>query len=91
LAPHGPFAAVAALRAAGEPLPCRLSTRELVELLKMPTCFGKDRQVILEQLGNRYKRAFANHWEFVRYAKEHNLEEREGFDFTTPPKRPDRR
>jgi hypothetical protein len=26
-------------------------------------------------------------WDFVRYAQEHNL----GLDFTTPPKRPDRK
>ena len=74
------------LPAALEPLPSRLSTQDLVELLKMPTCFDRARQVVLAQLGNRYGRLFANHWEFVRYAKEHELP----LDFTSPPKRPER-
>jgi hypothetical protein len=65
---------------------CQLSTQELVELLKMPTCFGKARQVVLKHLGKRYGRRFANHWVFVRYAKEQQLD----LDFITPPKRPAR-
>jgi hypothetical protein len=81
-----PFATLPALPRASEPLPCRLSTQDLVELLKMPTCFGKARQVVLKHLGNRYGRRFANHWEFVRFAKENGL----ALDFTTPPKRPAR-
>jgi predicted Ser/Thr protein kinase len=85
LACGGPLPALAALPAAGEPLPCRLSTPELVELLKYPTCFGPARQVVLKHLGNRYGRRFANHWEFVRFAQEQGL----GLDFTTPPKRPE--
>jgi hypothetical protein len=36
----GPLAALPLLPAAHEPLPCRLSTQDLVELLKMPTCVG---------------------------------------------------
>ena len=70
--------------AMAEPYPCRLSTQDLVELLKMPTVFGPARVVILDQLGNRYHRKFTNHWQFVRYAKEHNL----NLDFTTPPNAP---
>ncbi len=70
-----------------EPYPCRLSTQDLVELLKMPTVFGEARQVVLKHLGNRYGRTFANHWQFVRYAKEHHL----NLDFTTPPHRPERK
>jgi hypothetical protein len=50
----------------------------------MPTCFGKARKIVLELLGNRYGRTFANHWEFVRFAEEQHLD----LDFTTPPKRP---
>jgi hypothetical protein len=84
LASGGPLSALAAMPSAAEPLPCRLTTPELVELLKYPTCFGPARQVVLEHLGNRYGRTFANHWEFVRFAKEHDL----GLDFTSPPKRP---
>jgi len=90
------FAGMALARAAGgqfalaealatRPFPCRLTTQDLVELLKMPTCFGRERRVVLDQLGNRYGRRFANHWSFVRYA----LESRLDLDFTTPPKRPD--
>ncbi len=78
------FVAVPALPLAGKSLPCRLSTQDLVELLKMPTCFGKAREVVLKHLCNRYGRTFANHWEFVRYAPEKGL----NLDFTTPPKRP---
>ena len=65
--------------------PCRLTTQELVDLLKMPTCFGGARRVVLDHLGNRYGRRFVNHWEFVRFARAQNS----GLDFTTPPKRPD--
>jgi hypothetical protein len=68
---------------AWQPLPCRFSTQELVELLKQPLCIGQARRVILDQLENRYGRQFADHWEFVRYAQEQNL----GLDFSSPPKR----
>ena len=81
---RGPFLSLPLLPAIAEPLPCRLSTQDLVDLLKMPTCFGNARQVVLKHLGNRYHRRFVNHWEFVRYAKEQNLD----LDFTTPPRRP---
>ena len=64
-----------------------LSAQEQVDLLKMPTCFGNARRVVLDHLGNRYGRRFVNHWAFVRFAKEQKL----GLDFTTPPKRPDPR
>ena len=73
------------MRISAEPFPCRLTTQELVELLKMPTCFGQARRIVLDHLGNRYKRHFVNHWAFVRFATEQKL----GLDFTTPPKRPD--
>jgi hypothetical protein len=74
-------------RADAEPLPCRLSTQDLVELLKMPTCVAEVRRVVLDQLGNRYCRQFETHWDFVRYAQENGLK----LDFTTPPQRPDRK
>ncbi len=82
-----PVGPIIAQRVAAEPVPCPLTTQELVELLKMPTCFGQARRVVLDQLGNRYGRRFSNHWAFVRYAQERNLE----LDFTTPPTRPDRK
>ncbi|HKI33783.1 MAG TPA: protein kinase [Gemmataceae bacterium] len=85
--PSGPLASLASLRMAGEPLPCRLITQDLVELLKMPTCVREVRPVILDQLGNRYGRRFDTHWDFVRYAQQQGL----NLDFTTPPKRADRK
>jgi len=67
------------------PQGCRLSTPQLVELLKMPTCFGDARRVILDHLERRYDRRFNTVWSFVRFAEEQEL----GVDFTTPPVRPD--
>ena len=84
-AASGQFAWAGAL--AAKPFPCRLTTQELVELLKMPTCFGTARRVVLDRLGNRYGRRFINHWAFVRFAREQGLD----LDLTTPPKRPDPR
>jgi hypothetical protein len=81
-----PLAALAAVLAAAEPPPCRLPTQELVELLKMPTCMSEARRVVLDQLGNRYRRSFADQWDFVRFAQKQQL----GLDFTSPPRRPDR-
>ncbi len=75
----------AAMALETEPWPCRLTTQELVDLLKMPTCYGKARLVVLYHLGNIHGRRFANHWEFVRFAQENHL----SLDFTTPPRRPD--
>ncbi len=80
----GPLAVLPALPTAAEPPPCRLTTQELVDLLKMPTLYGEARKVVLKHLGNRYGRRFPDHWAFVRYATEQKL----GLDFTTPPKRP---
>jgi hypothetical protein len=68
-----------------EPLPCRFSTQELVDLLKHPFCVDEARRVVLEQLERRYRRAFTDHWEFVRFATEQRL----GLDFTTSPRRPE--
>jgi tRNA A-37 threonylcarbamoyl transferase component Bud32 len=70
---------------AAEPPPCRLSTQQLVELLKMPPFVGEPRRVVLDQLGNRYHRHFADVWEFVHFARENNLD----LDFTSPPQRPE--
>jgi hypothetical protein len=78
-----PIATLALLKPALEPLPCWLSTQELVELLKQPTCTGPARRVILDQLENRYRRPFADHWAFVRFAGENGLD----LDFTSPPHR----
>jgi hypothetical protein len=80
---RAPLAALLFLPAASEPLPCRLATQDLVDLLKLPTCVRDVRRAILNQLGNRYGRRFATHWDFVRYAQEQGL----NLDFTTPPQR----
>jgi hypothetical protein len=61
-----------------------LTTQQLVDALKMPTCVGDARAVILALLGQRYGRAFADQWEFVEWAHEHQPD----LDLTTPPKRP---
>jgi tRNA A-37 threonylcarbamoyl transferase component Bud32 len=84
-AAHGPAPGLPLLPAATEPLPGRLTTQDLVELLKMPTCVRDVRRVILDQLGHRYRRRFDTHWDFVRYAQERGL----NLDLTTPPQRPD--
>jgi hypothetical protein len=55
----------------------------LVDLLKQPFCVGEARRLVLDQLQRHYRRPFADQWEFVRFATEHNL----GLDLTTPPKR----
>ncbi len=67
------------------PYPSRLGSQDLVDLLKMPTCLGANRQDVLDHLGRIHGRRFANHWEFVRFAREKGLD----LDFTTPPRRPD--
>jgi len=45
------------------------------------------RPVHCRELSNRYGRRFDRHWDFVRYAQQRGL----NLDFTTPPKRPDRK
>jgi hypothetical protein len=84
VAPGSWPAAVAHLSPAQEPLPEPLPPQVLVDVLKHPLCIGEARRIVLEQLGNRYRRTFADQWELVRYAEEQKL----GLDFTTPPRRP---
>ena len=43
-------------------------------------------KLVTKHLGKRYGLPFANHWDFVRYAKEQRLD----LDFTAPPKQPAR-
>jgi tRNA A-37 threonylcarbamoyl transferase component Bud32 len=82
---NGPLASLPFVSSGAEPLPCRFTTQELVDLLKMPTCAGEVRRALLDHLGNRYHRRFDTHWDFVRYDQEQGL----NLDFTTPPQRPD--
>jgi hypothetical protein len=51
----------------------------------MPTSIGECRRIILDQLGNRYRRTFDDPWQFVHFAREQGLD----LDFTTPPQRPE--
>jgi hypothetical protein len=80
-----PLTTLAFLPAAAQPLPCRLSTQQLVDLLKLPTCYGAARRGVLDHLGNRYQRRFADVWEFVHFARKQRL----GLDFTRPAQRPE--
>src|SRR5262249_4636855 len=68
-----------------EPVPEPLPDETLVELLKHPLCVSDARRAILDALGTRYKRRFADQWDFVRFAQEQKL----GLDFTTPPALPE--
>jgi tRNA A-37 threonylcarbamoyl transferase component Bud32 len=79
-----PLPAFPLLRPVLERLPCRFSTQQLVDLLKQPICVGQARRMILDQLENRYRRKFADHWDFVRFAEKQKLK----LDLTSPPKRP---
>jgi hypothetical protein len=79
-----PLTALAPLFPVAEPPPCRLSTQQLVELLKMPPFVGVARRVVLDHLGNRYHQNFGDVWEFERFAREQNLD----LDFAGAPHRP---
>jgi hypothetical protein len=83
----GPGGSLALLILAVEPAPCRFSTSELVEMLKEPLCIGPARGAVLDQLEIRYQQKFADQWDFVRYARKQNLEEREDFVLAGPPTR----
>ena len=83
LAAGSPFGVVPAAAVAAEPFGCRLTTPQLVELLKMPTLRSEARRVVLDHLGTRYGRVFRDPWAFVRFAKEAGLD----LDFATPPTR----
>ena len=79
-----PLAALASAQLAMEPLPPPLPPQTLVDLLKHPLCVGEARRLVLEQLGRRYNRPFADPWEFVDYVHQNKLD----LDLTTPPERP---
>jgi hypothetical protein len=84
LSPPTRLSGLATLLQASRLPPCRFSPQELVELLKMPTCVGPAREVVLRLLGRTYDRHFADLWAFVDWAHEHHPE----LDLTTPPQRP---
>jgi hypothetical protein len=68
-------------RSVGPPQTRRFSDRELVELLKQPLCVGPARRLVLDQLGSRCQRQFADQWEAVAWLREH----RPDLDLTSPP------
>jgi hypothetical protein len=41
-------------------LPYGRPAQDLVELLKMPTCLGRARKVVLKHIGSRYGHTFAS-------------------------------
>jgi hypothetical protein len=55
----------------------------LVELLKHPLCVGEARRAVLDALGTRYHRTFADQWDFIHFASEQYLD----LDLTSPSKR----
>ncbi|MGH7168798.1 MAG: hypothetical protein ACRELG_00780, partial [Gemmataceae bacterium] len=62
--------AVVLLQSAVQPLRWRLSDQQLVDLLKQPLCVGPARRAILDHLGDKHQRTFADVWDFVRFAEE---------------------
>jgi hypothetical protein len=84
--PAQPLLAPASQIPALAPMACRLSTPELVELLKNPYCVGRARRAVLDQLAQRYRRPFADQWEFVDFARQ---QKDLRLDFTSPPRRLD--
>src|SRR5207248_1974087 len=58
------------------------SSQILVEALKQPGCVGTTRTVVLNCLGNRYRRSFNHVWEFVDYCKQEALD----LDLDSPPR-----
>jgi serine/threonine protein kinase len=83
MSPATRLSGLATLTQAAQPLPSRLSTQYMVDLLKMPTCVGPFRSVVLEMLGQRYHHRFADQWEFVEYAEKHLP----NVDLKSPPRR----
>jgi hypothetical protein len=65
------------------PLSCPLTTQQLVDLLKQPLCVGHMRRVILNKLEDRFRRKFADQWDFVRFTEKRRL----GLNFTSTPLR----
>jgi hypothetical protein len=79
-------AAASGLDPTVEALAGRLSTQALVDLLKQPTCVGLARGIVLGQLRRRLGREFADLWEFVAWARDHQPD----LDLASPPRRFDR-
>jgi hypothetical protein len=61
------------LASALEPPHRLLSDQQLVDLLAHPLCTGAARRILLDQLGDRHGGRFTDQWDFVRFAREQNL------------------
>jgi hypothetical protein len=61
----------------------RFGPRELAGLLKQPLCAGEPRRQILDRLEKHFGRKFVDRWDFVRFAREQNLD----LDLAGPPQR----
>jgi hypothetical protein len=83
--PGPPLTTPGLLAPALEPLPPPLPAQTLVELLKHPLCVGEARRLVLWQLSRHYERPFADQWEFVEYARLHQLD----LDLTSPTQKPE--
>jgi hypothetical protein len=59
-------------------------TQNLVDLLKRPTCVGGARKIVMQALGNRLDRKFADHWEAVEWLATNEPD----VDLKEPPERP---
>jgi hypothetical protein len=75
--------APALLSTAARPLPEPPSPQVLVEALKHPLCVGAEQRTVLDVMGLRYGRTFADQWDFVTFATERKL----GLDLRSPPQR----
>jgi hypothetical protein len=82
-APGAAVALPALLVPALRPLPKGLPAQDLVELLKHPLCVGDSRRAVLDALGARFGRTFADQWDFVRFARR----KRPDLDLDSPPRR----
>jgi hypothetical protein len=82
-----PWAVVtsAAIASAEPPPALRLSTQELVDLLKMPACTGGLRAEVLRLLGGQVGRHFDRVYDFVVWAEQN----RPDLDLRSPPRRPE--
>src|SRR5207244_13297744 len=78
---RNPAIGIPFLPPAAEPLPCRLDTAALVEVLKHPLCVGKSRRAVLDQLEIRFGRKLIDVWDFVEFAQSQSLK----LDFARPP------
>ena len=82
--PHA-FVVPAILQSVLKPHPPPLPAQMLVGLLKHPLCVREARRLVLDQLTRHYNRPFADHWDFVEYAKQQKLD----LDLTSPLSRPE--